>query len=49
MDLSYFVLIVTFVIFYDEFRAPNSCEFVGMINFMKLLCYALKHHGCCSW
>ena len=31
----------------DEIRAPNSCEFVGMINFMKLLCEELKLHSCC--
>jgi len=26
------------VIFDDEFRAPNSCEFMDMLNFMKLIC-----------
>jgi len=25
------------VIFYDEFRALNLCEFMGWLNFMKLL------------
>jgi len=38
MNLSVFVVIVTFEVLNDEIRAPNSCEFVGMINFMKLLC-----------
>jgi len=35
------VLIVNcgFVVnFDDEFRALNSCELMGMINFMKLMC-----------
>jgi len=32
------VLIVTFVIFDDEFCARNSSEFMGMINFTNLLC-----------
>jgi len=33
----------------DEIRALNSCEFKGMINFMKLMYYVLKTHGCCCW
>jgi len=45
--LRAFMLIVLLVIFDDEFRAPNSSEFVGMINFMRLLCYVLKLHSCC--
>jgi len=28
--------------FDDEIRALNSCEFMGMINFMNLMCYMLK-------
>jgi len=47
MGLSDFMLIVIFCDFDDEFRVPNSCEFVGMINFMKLLYYVLKLHSCC--
>jgi len=38
MSLSAFVIIVTFVVLNDEIRAPISCEILGMINFMKLLC-----------
>jgi len=38
MGLSAFVIIVTFVVLKDEIHAPNSCEFVDMINSMKLLC-----------
>jgi len=49
MDLSVFILIVTFVNFHDEFRALNSCEIMGTINFMKLMCYVLKTHSCCCW
>jgi len=37
MGLRAFMLIVTFVIFDDEFCTLNSCEFRGMINFMKLM------------
>jgi len=37
------------VVFDDDFRALNSCEFKGKINFMKLMCYVLKTHGCCCW
>jgi hypothetical protein len=47
MGLSVFMLIVTFVIFDDEFHALCSCGFMGMINFMKLMCYVLKTHSCC--
>jgi len=47
MSLSDFMLIVTFCDFDDEIRALNSCEFKGMIKFMKLLGYVLKTHGCC--
>jgi len=49
MGLSAFMLIVVLVIFDDEFCAPNSSEFVCMINFMRLLCYMLKLHSCCCW
>ena len=47
MGLSAFVIIVNFSDFDDEFRALNSCEFKGMINFMKMTCYVFKTHGCC--
>jgi len=47
MDLSAFMLIVTFLNFDDEIRALNSCEMMSMINFMKLMCYVLKTHICC--
>jgi len=29
---------MTFYDFDDEFRAPNSSEFMGMLYFMKLTC-----------
>jgi len=38
-----------FVIFDEEFRALNSCEFISMINFMKFICYVLKIRSCCCW
>jgi len=37
MSLSAFMLIVFLVNFDDGFCSPNSCEFVSMINFMKLI------------
>jgi len=38
-----------FVNFDDGFRALNSCGFMGMINFMKLMCYVLKINSCFCW
>jgi len=38
--------------FDDELHVPNSCEYMGMIIFIKLWCYVLKVHGgccCCCW
>ena len=47
MGLSAFMLMVIFVIFDDEFRSVSSGEFMGMINFMKLMFYLLRTHNCC--
>jgi len=36
---------MTFVIFDDEFRAPNLCIIMGMLNFMELMCLCAQVHS----
>jgi len=46
MGLKSFCVNYDFCDFDDEFCALNSCVIMGMLSFIKLVCYVLKIHSC---